>query len=91
MASLKQATNAITGRLEDLVGQLRTEFDNGEMDFERLASIADQISEAADGLAETFSNVNDTLMQRLDQLKSAGSNSAASAAGSQKKTSSKAS
>jgi hypothetical protein len=91
MASLKQATNAITGRLEDLVGQLRSEFENGEMDFERLASIADQISEAADGLAETFSNVNDTLMKRLDQLKSAGSNSAASAAGSQKKTSSKAS
>jgi len=86
MASLKEATSAITDRLEDLVGQLRSEFENGEMDFERLTSVADQISEAADGLAETFSSVNDTLMQRLDQLKSDGSSNGRS----QKKSTSKA-
>ena len=86
MASLKEATSAITDKLEDLVGQLRSEFEDGEMDFERLASLADQISEAAEGLAETFSNVNDTLMQRLDQLKSDGSSNGRS----QKKSTSKA-
>src|SRR4051812_49556725 len=72
MASLKEATGAITEKLESLVSDLRSELEDGEIDFERLTSIADQISEAADGLAETFSNVNETLMQRLDQLKSGG-------------------
>jgi ABC-type transporter Mla subunit MlaD len=88
MASLKEATSTITDRLEDLVGQLRDELENGEIDFDKLTSVADQISEAADGLAETFSNVNDTLMQRLDQLKSGGGSSNGSS--SSKKSSSKA-
>ena len=87
MASLKEATGAVTDRLEDLVGQLRSELDGGEADFERLSGVADQISEAADGLAETFSNVNETLMQRLEQLKSSGGNNAS---GSRRKTTSKA-
>jgi ABC-type transporter Mla subunit MlaD len=86
MASLKEATSAVTDKLENLVGQLRSELDGGEADFERLSGVADQISEAADGLAETFSNVNETLMQRLDQLKSSGGN----ASGSRRKTTSKA-
>jgi hypothetical protein len=83
MASLKEATGAITGKLEGLVGDLRSELEDGDIDFERLTSLADQISEAADGLAETFSSVNDTLMQRLDQLKSGSTNGSSS----QKKTS----
>jgi ABC-type transporter Mla subunit MlaD len=73
MASLKEATTTITDNLESLVGDLRSELENGEIDFERLASLADQISESADGLAETFSSVNETLMQRLDQIKGGGS------------------
>ena len=88
MASLKEATGAVTDRLEDLVGQLRSELDGGEADFERLSGVADQISEAADGLAETFSNVNETLMQRLDQLK--GSGGSASSGSRRKTTTSKA-
>jgi hypothetical protein len=84
MASLKEATGAITEKLESLVGDLRSELEDGDIDFERLTGLADQISEAADGLAETFSNVNETLMQRLDQLKSGGSSNGSS---SQKKTS----
>ena len=84
MASLKEATGAITEKLESLVSDLRSELEDGDIDFERLAGLADQISEAADGLAETFSNVNETLMQRLDQLKSGGSSNGSS---SQKKTS----
>ena len=87
MASMKEASSAITDKLENLVGELRSELDGGELDFERLAGVADQISEAADGLAETFSNVNETLMQRLDQLKDGGSSSSSGSARSQKKTS----
>jgi hypothetical protein len=70
MASLKDATQ-FTDNLENLVGDLRSELENGEVDFERLVSISDEISERADGLAETFSSVNETLMQRLGQAKGA--------------------
>ena len=87
MASIKETTSAITERLESLVSDLRTELENGEVDFERLTSIADQISESADGLAETFNNVNETLMQRLDQLKSGDSSDSSNGLSSQKKTS----
>jgi hypothetical protein len=87
MASLKETTGAITEKLEGLVSELKSELENGEIDFERLTSVADQISEAADGLAETFNNVNETLMQRLDQLKSGGSGRSSNGSSSQKKTS----
>jgi hypothetical protein len=87
MASLKEATSAVTDKLEDLVGQLRSELDGGEGDFEKLSGLADQISEAADGLAETFSNVNETLMQRLEGLKGSGSGSGnGSSSSSRRKT-----
>jgi len=88
MASLKEATTTITDNLESLLGDLRSEFENGELDFDRLTSLADQISEAADGLAETFSNINDTLMQRLDQIKGGGSGGSSRSGNgrSQKKT-----
>jgi L-ribulose-5-phosphate 3-epimerase UlaE len=69
MASLKD-TEQLTERLDDLVGQLRSELGNGEVDFEKLVTLADELSEEADGLAETFNSVNDTLMQRLEQAKS---------------------
>jgi hypothetical protein len=73
MATLKDATQLTEG-LESLVGDLRSELENGQVDFEKLVSLADQISESADGLAETFSSINETLMQRLDQAKGGGSN-----------------
>jgi uncharacterized phage infection (PIP) family protein YhgE len=69
MASLKDAQQ-LTQDLENLVGQLKSELQNGEVDFNKLVSISDQLSERADGVAETFSNINDTLMQQIDQLKS---------------------
>lgn len=87
MASMKEASSAITDKLENLVGELRSELDGGELDFQRLAGVADQISEAADGLAETFSSVNETLMQRLEQLKDGSSSSTSGIGSSQKKTS----
>jgi hypothetical protein len=74
MASLKD-TEQLAQKLEELAGQLRSELSNGNVDFEKLVSISDELSEQADGLAETFSSVNDTLMQRLDQSKKSGSGS----------------
>jgi hypothetical protein len=74
MASLKE-TEQLTEQLEELVGQLRSELQNGEVDFEKLVTLSDQISERADGMAETFSSVNDALMQRIDQVKGGGSSS----------------
>lgn len=64
MASLKD-TQQLTEGLNDLVGQLSSELQNGSVDFEKLVSLSDQLSERADGLAETFNSINDALMQRL--------------------------
>ena len=72
MASLKDAQQ-LTQDLEDIVGELRSELGNGDVDFEKLVGLADQLSEQADGLAETFSSVNQTLMQRLEQAKNKAS------------------
>ena len=73
MASLKD-TEQLTQRLDDIVGQLRSELGNGEVDFEKLVTFADELSEEADGLAETFNSVNQALMQRLDEAKSGRGN-----------------
>jgi ABC-type transporter Mla subunit MlaD len=80
MASLKDVQQ-LTGELEELVGQLNSELENGEVDFDKLVSITDSLSEQADGLAETFNSVNDALMQRLEGAKQ-GSSSGSSSQGS---------
>jgi hypothetical protein len=72
MASLKD-TQQLTQGLEDLVGRLSSELGNGEVDFEKLVSLSDELSEKADGLAETFNTVNETLMQRLQDVKGGSS------------------
>jgi hypothetical protein len=72
MASLKDAQQ-LTKNLEELVGQLRSELDNGNVDFVKIVELSDEISERADGIAETFSSVNDTLMQRLQAATNGGS------------------
>jgi len=72
MASLKD-TQQFTQKLEDLVGELTSELGNGNVDFEKLVQLADEVSEYADGLAETFNNVNDTLMERLQEAKNGAS------------------
>jgi hypothetical protein len=77
MASLKD-TQQLTQGLEDLVGRLSSELQNGEVDFEKLVSISDELSERADGLAETFNSVNEALMQRLQDAKGGGSSSGSS-------------
>jgi hypothetical protein len=72
VASLKDVQQLTQG-LEDLVERLNSELQNGEVDFEKLVSVMDELSERADGLAETFSNMNDALMQRLQGAKSGSS------------------
>ena len=41
MASLKDAEQ-LTERLEDVVGRLRSELSDGDVDFEKLVSLADE-------------------------------------------------
>jgi hypothetical protein len=69
MASLKDAQQ-LTKNLEELVAQLSSELDNGDVDFEKVVTISDEISERADGIAETFNSVNETLMERLQSAAS---------------------
>jgi hypothetical protein len=66
MASIKDAER-LADDLESLVGELRSELTNG-LDLERVVQIADEISEHADNVAQTFTDVNDTLMARLDEV-----------------------
>ena len=70
MASLKDVEQ-LADDLEKLVGELRSEIKDGP-DFEKLMQIADEISEHADGAAQTFSSVNETLMSRLSEISGGG-------------------
>src|SRR5881392_1142183 len=81
MASLKD-TQQLTQGLEELVGQLSSELQNGEVDFEKLVSTLDELSERADGLAETFNSVNEALMQRLQNVAGGVSSGDGSSSGS---------
>jgi methyl-accepting chemotaxis protein len=72
MASLKDTQQLLEG-LEELVGQLKSEMQDGDVDFEKVVSTLDELSERADGLAETFNDVNEALMQRLQGAASGGS------------------
>jgi hypothetical protein len=89
MASLKD-TQQLTQGLEDIVGQLSSELQNGDVDFEKLVSLSDELSERADGLAETFNSVNEALMQRLQDAKGGSSGSRQSSGGSSSRSESKA-
>jgi ABC-type transporter Mla subunit MlaD len=79
MASLKDAAK-LTDDLSGLVDQLKSELQDGGGDFDKLVALADQISERADGMAETFNSVNETLMQRIDNVRSGSSGSTRSRA-----------
>jgi hypothetical protein len=88
MASLKD-TEQLTSKLEDLIGELRSELSNGSVDFQKIVSLADELSEQADGVAETFNSLNDTLMQGLEKVKSTGGRSRSSNRGSEAKSEAK--
>lgn len=85
MASLKDVER-VADDLEGLVGQLRSELPNG--DFEKLTQLADQISEHADNAAETFSSVNDTLMERIGEVTGKGRSGGGSSSRSRSRSSS---
>ncbi|TML63085.1 MAG: hypothetical protein E6G22_06895 [Actinobacteria bacterium] len=76
MASLKDVEQ-LADDLDGLVKRLRSELQDGKVDFERLIEIADEISEHADAAAGTFATVNETLMSRIEELtgRSSGSGS----------------
>lgn len=80
MASLRDAEQ-LTKDLESLVGQLRKEIRDGKGDFEKLATLADEVSEHADKVAETFSSMNEVLQNRISEL-NGGSSSGSSSSGS---------
>jgi hypothetical protein len=87
MASLKDAEK-LTKELEGLVGDLKTELRDGKGDFEKLVQLADVISERADSVAETFSSMNEALMNRIDQL-DGGRSESRQASGSREKAESR--
>jgi ABC-type transporter Mla subunit MlaD len=73
MASLKDVEQ-VADDLSALVDQLRGEIKNNAS-FDKLVTLADEISEHADQAAGTFSTVNEALMSRLKDLKGGSSSS----------------
>jgi len=78
VASVKDAQKLVTHvetALSDMKDALRSS--DGNLDFERMADLADEIGERADALAETFISLNDVLMGRIEEItgdrKSSGS------------------
>ena len=81
MASLRDAEQ-LTKDLEDLVGRLRKEIRDGKGDFQKLATLADQVSEHADKVAETFSSMNEVLSNRISELNGGSSSGSRQKSGS---------
>ena len=79
MASVKDAQQLVQhveSALSELKDALRS--NNGNLDFERVARLADEIAERADAVAETFSSLNEVLMGRIDDITGSGSRSSSS-------------
>jgi uncharacterized protein YgfB (UPF0149 family) len=72
MPNLKDAQE-LTAPLEELTRDLKSELSDSGVDFDRLVQIADEIAEQADGLAETFGTMNETLMERIKTVSSSSS------------------
>jgi ABC-type transporter Mla subunit MlaD len=89
VASVKDAQQLVQhveSALSELKDALRS--NNGNLDFERVARLADEIAERADAVAETFSSLNEVLMGRIDDITGSGSGSSSSnrsSSGSRKK------
>lgn len=81
MASLRDAEQ-LTKDLESLVGQLKNEIRDGKGDFEKLTTLADEVSEHADKVAETFASMNELLQSRISELNGGSGNSGESSSGS---------
>jgi hypothetical protein len=74
MASLKDTVN-LTSQLSELTNQLHSELTEGDVDFEKMIEIADQISEHADSLASAFARVNEALTEPLSHSEDGSSSS----------------
>lgn len=85
MATLKETVN-LTSQLTDLTQQLQSELTDGEVDFEKMTQLADEISEHADSLAAAFTRVNEALSEPLEQS-SNGEQSGHSGGGSRRRSS----
>src|SRR6186997_1334464 len=80
MASLKDTVN-LTSQLTELTNQLHSELTEGEVDFEKMVQIADEISEQADTLAAAFTRVNEALSEPLEQTSGNGAGSGSERSG----------
>jgi hypothetical protein len=74
MASLKDAVN-LTTQLNELTQQLHSELTEGDVDFEKMVRLSDEISEHADSLASAFARVNEALQEPLESNGSSSSSS----------------
>jgi len=81
MASLRDAEQ-LTKDLEEIVSRLKKEIRDGKGDFEKLATLADEVSEHADKVAETFASMNDVLSNRISELNGGSSGDSSSSGGS---------
>ena len=81
MASLKDTVN-LTSQLTELTNQLHSELTEGEVDFEKMVQIADEISEHADNLAAAFTRVNEALTEPLSNNGSSGGSDGSGESGS---------
>jgi len=64
MATLRDA-GRLTGELQELADRLHTEMTDGDGDFGSLTSLADDLAEAADNVAATFTQLDEILSERL--------------------------
>jgi hypothetical protein len=66
MATLRETVN-LADQLTELTQQLHGELTDGDVDFDKMIRIADEISEQADQLAAAFERVNEALSEPLEQ------------------------
>ena len=85
MASLKD-TVTLTSQLTELTNQLHSELTEGEVDFEKMVQIADEISEHADNLAAAFTRVNEALTEPLSNNGSDGGSNGSESGGSRSRS-----
>jgi hypothetical protein len=67
-----QDAKELTAPLEELVREIKSELNDSKGDFDRLVELADELGARADAIAETFGNMNETLMSRIDDFRGAG-------------------
>lgn len=85
MASLKDTVN-LTSQLSELTNQLHGELTQGDVDFEKMIELADQISEHADSLAAAFTRVNEALTEPLSASEDGAGGNGSRSSGSRRRS-----